>query len=69
MTKVFIPPPSVEELQTACKEILNEKGLHFHPQSIKDIKEVLRIGLHARFFIKTKVRVDTINKFVQENAP
>jgi hypothetical protein len=69
MTKAFIPPPTAEELQNACKDILMEKGLQFHPQSLKDIREVLRIGLHARFFIKTKVRVDTVNKFIQENAP
>ena len=60
-TKAYVPPPSEEELQRACQEI-SRKVVGFSP---KDMREALRIALHARFFITAKVRAEAIKKFLQ----
>ncbi len=76
MTKVFIPAPPLQEMLEFCYKCVERSGLYLGKDdrfylsgkavSQKEIRAMLGHDLHTRYFITSKTRADTIEKFFEQ---
>jgi hypothetical protein len=76
MTKTFIPAPPLQEMLEFCYKCVERSGLYLgkddrfylsgKAMSMKDVRGMLTHDLHTRYFITSKTRADTIEKFFEQ---